>query len=144
VWESGYTRKLANYIEKPRFLIYHAFSNKLKFSRGLMALATLTVPSDRKRQSLGLPPHPFLPSGCSPELNYLCLRAFHGLNNIDPHRILTIVGAWPSIMGWMRFLNSDDVVAVLSIFPFQDANAPAVRVAHGRPSASRAYIYGLM
>ena len=33
-------------------------------------------------------------------------------NTIDPHPILTIVGAWPSIMGWMRFLNSDDDVAV--------------------------------
>jgi hypothetical protein len=29
-------------------------------------------------------------------------------------------------MGWMRFLNSDDVVAVPdAILPFQDANAPA-------------------
>jgi hypothetical protein len=28
-------------------------------------------------------------------------------------------------MGWMRFLNSDDVVAVLdAILPFLDANAP--------------------
>jgi hypothetical protein len=33
-------------------------------------------------------------------------------NTIDPHRILSIVGAWPSIMGWMQLLNSDDVVAV--------------------------------
>jgi len=39
----------------------------------------------------------------------------HGLiwnNTIDPHRILPIVGAWPSIMGWMHLLNSDDDVAV--------------------------------
>ena len=35
-------------------------------------------------------------------------------NTIDPHRILTILGAWPSIMGWMRFLNSDDNVAVFN------------------------------
>ena len=52
----------------------------------------------------------------------------HGLmrnNTIDPHRILSIVGAWSSIMGWMWFLNSDDVVAVLgAILPFLDANAP--------------------
>jgi hypothetical protein len=33
-------------------------------------------------------------------------------NTIDPHQILTIVGAWPSIMGWMHLLNSDDDVAV--------------------------------
>jgi hypothetical protein len=34
-------------------------------------------------------------------------------NTIDPHSILTVVSAWPSIMGWMHILNSDDVVAVL-------------------------------
>jgi len=49
-------------------------------------------------------------------------------------------------MGWMRFLNSDDVVAVLAISPFQDANAPTVRVAHGAQPCAQypsCYIYGL-
>ena len=42
--------------------------------------------------------------------------------NSTIHRILTIVGAWPSIMDWMHFLNSYDVVAVLGvILPVQDA-----------------------
>ena len=42
-------------------------------------------------------------------------------NTIDPHQILTIVGAWPSIMGWMHLLNSDDDVAV----PQSDGCAPS-------------------
>jgi len=36
------------------------------------------------------------------------------LYEIILYRIFTIVGAWPSIIGWMHFLNSDDVVAVLN------------------------------
>ena len=77
---------------------------------------------------LRLPPHPFRHLGRSPGLNDHVYGLISQNNTIDSHRIfiLTIVGTWPSIMGWMHFLNSDDIVAVLTILPFQDANAPAV------------------
>jgi len=73
--------------------------NKLEFSRDPITLATLTVPRGAASSSIIL------------LAMFTC--SFHGLA-IDPHRIITIIGAWPSIMGWMRFLNLDDVVAVLS------------------------------
>jgi len=65
VWKSGYMRKLANHFKKPCFLIYLSFSNKLKFSRGLMALATLNRPllySPRSPKSPIAQPHPHLGS----------------------------------------------------------------------------------